>query len=714
MRRKFKLFPILVVLTCGALWAAGLPGESSPKAVPANGAVKALVASKGTNSQNPSKTAFAPTRISGVSIHQANGGQETIVQVASDGSLSYGTFELSNPPRLVIDFKGARNDSGQWKVSSTSPFLKDVRLGRFSRKDGGIIRIVADLTGHPAFEVHPSPKGIRIELQSREMAASQIKPAPSGTSSGSIETEIVTGSRTVPPVAARRTSAATASAARQTTANLAMGKVSAEYRSALPEAGGSAVPVASVRVQSPARLNPETSESAAAEKIIQSEGSSAAASGLPGQGGATGSASKPKYTGEPISLNLKNVDLKDFFRLIHEISGLNILVDPDVNGTVTMVLDSVPWDQALAIVLRDNGLGEELQGNVLRIAKLSTLQNEQKQKAELAAAKIDNEPLVTVFRPVNYAKASTIATMLKAWAGGKTGGGALSSRGTVLVDERTNTLIISDVAERIPVIENIVSKLDMKSAQVSIEARIVRVTSDFARDLQSALTLATINSSGHLTNNVATGAGVGATTASTTSASGGSAITAPVTAASAGGFGVYLLTNAAKRYAINAALAAAETRDEAKTISRPSVVTQDNVQATVIQGTQIPIQTTINNTISVQYVQASLQLQVTPQVTHDGNVFLSIKITNDSPGAVLAIGATAPSINTQSATTSVLVPDGGTVVFGGVTVTQRSKSVTEVPLLGSIPIVGHLFKNTSTTSNDQELLFFVTPKIMKS
>jgi len=176
------------------------------------------------------------------------------------------------------------------------------------------------------------------------------------------------------------------------------------------------------------------------------------------------------------------------------------------------------------------------------------------------------------------------------------------------------------------------------------------------------------------------------------------------------GFGVYAVSNAGARYIINAAISAAETKSQAKTISAPTIVTQNNTPGTVKQGTQIPIQTTINNTISIQFVNALLELTVTPQVTEDGNIFLVINVRNASPGAILS-GA-GPSINTQEATTQVLVPDGGTVVFGGVNVTGRSKSATYVPLLGSIPILGHLFKTSNVTDSDQQLLFFVSPKVM--
>jgi type IV pilus assembly protein PilQ len=176
------------------------------------------------------------------------------------------------------------------------------------------------------------------------------------------------------------------------------------------------------------------------------------------------------------------------------------------------------------------------------------------------------------------------------------------------------------------------------------------------------------------------------------------------------GFGVVAITNAGQRYIIDAAISAAEIRSQAKTISRPSIITQTNTEGMVQQGAQIPVQTTINNTISVQYVNATLQLTVTPQVTDDGHIFLRIMVQNASPGTIVTNAAV--SINIQQATTQVLVPDGGTVVFGGVTVTQRTNSVTQIPLLGNIPLLGHLFKSTNVQDTDQELLFFVSPRLL--
>ena len=467
--------------------------------------------------------------------------------------------------------------------------------------------------------------------------------------------------------------------------------------------------VAAAPLPSPASATPEALRAEQAAQALSPSkddppitmpGTSTAATAIPVE------EAKPVYTGEPISLNLKDVDLKDFFRLIHEISGLNIIIDPNVTGSVTLVLDSVPWDQALDIVLKNNGLGKVLEGNVLRIARLQTLTAEQEGVTKLAAARMDAAPLVTVFRPINYAKATEIATLLKTW----TGGGALTRRGTVLVDVRGNTLIVSDVQSQIPTIMSILSKIDKKAKQISIEARVVLASADFTRTLSSALSGSLANQSGSTLGGGITGANSSITPTNSIPSSTPplSSLTMPPNTST--GFGAIAITNASSRYLINAVISAQEERDHAKTISRPTIVTQNNVQGMVQQGVQVPIQTTINNTISVQYYAATLQLTVTPQVTDDNNIFLIINVLNNSVGA--SISGVGPEINTQQATTSVLVPDGGTVVFGGITVTSRSKSATYVPWLGTIPIIGNLFKTSNIQDQDQELLFFVSPKVL--
>ena len=654
--------------------------------------------------------ASGPASVSGVRITAGPAG-ETYVDISTTNPAHYTVLHLQNPARLVVDIEGARIGAAQRSYASNAAFVKAVRLGQFREKSPSVVRIVADLSGEPAFDVHAQSNGVRMELKSKTAPKSVAASTPAPTEPVvPVKSEAKPVEKTALPKPSEILSAQAATPAEAPApAPAAVPETPApvekpahhtiDYQNALP-VPASSPEVAAAPKPEPAAPAPEAIQAAkAAMTLAGTPGMIAAAPQNQPAASANTAApqEQPKYTGEPISLNLKDVDLKDFFRLIHEISGLNIIVDPNVTGNVTLVLDAVPWDQALDIVLKNNRLGKTLEGNVLRIARVDTLTAEQEANSKLAAAREESLPLVTVFRPVNYAKASTIATMLKSWVGG----GALSKRGNILVDDRTNTLIVSDIQSQIPVIESIIGRLDKKAKQVSIEARIVKATADFSRTLGAAL------NAGY--TNRATTMG-GATGPSASSGTKVPPAQVTLTPAVATGFGTFAITNVGANYFINAAIAAEESRGQAKTISRPNIVTQNNVAGTITQGTQIPIQTTINNTISIQYVNAALTLKVTPQVTEDGNIFLDITVTNSAPGLVLTTAG--PSIDTQQATTQVLVPDGGTVVFGGVNVTSRTKSETYVPYIGSIPIIGNLFKVRNVKDNDQELLFFVTPKVL--
>jgi type IV pilus assembly protein PilQ len=626
---------------------------------------------KGAGS-SPGKQAEGPALVSDILIRPGSAGEVTI-DVATTKSATFHVFQLKDPVRLVLDVEGVRNAVRRKLILVSCPVVKDVRVGQFREKDPEVVRVVADLSGDPVFDAYAYAGGVRVEVKPRPIAVSRaVAPAPAPTLEN----------------AAKRVD------------------LKPDYKGALPASEASRDVAAAPR-QTPQAATPEALRAERAAQVLNVETASnlSRAQGTVPAGSAPPSEEKPAYTGELISLNLKDVDLKDFFRLIHEISGLNILVDPNVTGSVTTVLDNVPWDQALDIVLKDNGLGKVLEGNVLRIARLDTLMAEQETANKMAAVRLQAAPLVTVFRPVNYAKASAIAILLRTWAAGKEGGGALSSRGSVLVDERTNTLIISDVASQIPIIQGVLAKLDTKTKQVAIEARIVLANSNFQRTLAAALVGAGSNTSGSTIGALQTGTGASVTPSTTTTPS---TFTIPQNATA--GFGVVAITNFSQRYMIDAAISAAEIRSQAKTISRPSIITQTNTEGMVQQGTQIPVQTSINNTIAVQYVNATLQLTVTPQVTDDGHVFLKINVQNASPGTIQTNAAV--SINIQQATTQVLVPDGGTVVFGGVTVTQRQNSITQIPLLGNIPLLGYLFKSTTVQDTDQELLFFVSPRLL--
>jgi type IV pilus assembly protein PilQ len=431
---------------------------------------------------------------------------------------------------------------------------------------------------------------------------------------------------------------------------------------------------------------------------------------------------KGRYTGEPISVNLKDVDLKDFFRLIHEISGLNIVLDPEVHGSLTIVLDDVPWDQALDIVLKNNGLDRQLEGNVLRIATVDTMRKE----AEARRAQIEAEALavdkITVTRYLSYAHAKDVMPTLKK---------LLSSRGDIISDDRTNALIIQDIPNVIPQVDRLITQLDRKTQEVEIEARVVAATRSFARDLGTQFGFGWGNSPTAVGGTGAVGSspsqvgylapppyftipGVPLPTGKTptlTNASIPLFSNFPVGGPSSG-FGI---TNVGANYRLDFVLTMAESRGLLKILSRPRVVTQNNIQAVVRQGFRIPVvtQAQLGGPPTTTYVDAFLRLTVTPQITAENTIFLNVDVENTTPDFGRTVNGN-PTLITQQATTQVLVTDGGTVVIGGVIQTTNSINVQQVPLLGSIPVFGNLFKRTTVNTSTQELIFFITPKIVQT
>jgi type IV pilus assembly protein PilQ len=419
----------------------------------------------------------------------------------------------------------------------------------------------------------------------------------------------------------------------------------------------------------------------------------------------------PKYTGEPISVNLKDVDLKDFFRLIHEISGLNVVLDPNVHGTLTVVLDDVPWDQALDIVLKNNDLARELEGNVLRIATVETLKHEadgRRAQIESEAAAVEK---VSVTRFLSYAQAKSVIVTVKKF---------LSQRGDVVADDRTNAVIINDIPKVIPVIDRLLTQLDRKTQEVEIEARVVAATRSFARDIGTQLGFGWGN--GH--SAVGGNAAAGSTTTTTTGLTPGYITTGSSTAQTIPLFSNLASTaptsglsfiNASNNVRIDAVLSLAESRGLLKVLSRPRVVTQNNIQALVKQGVRVPIvtQAQLGGPPTVTYVDAFLRLTVTPQITSENTIFLNVDVENTTPNFSQEVQGN-PELITQQATTQVLVTDGGTVVIGGVIQTQNSIEITQVPLLGNLPYLGNLFKHTQVTTSNQELIFFITPRIIQT
>ena len=417
----------------------------------------------------------------------------------------------------------------------------------------------------------------------------------------------------------------------------------------------------------------------------------------------TPATSGPKYTGEPISVNLKDVDLKDFFRLIHEISGLNVVLDPNVHGTLTIVLDDVPWDQALDIVLKNNDLARELEGNVLRIATVDTL----KKEADARRAQQESEALavekVTVTRFLSYAHSKDVVPTIKKF---------LSQRGDVISDDRTNAVIISDIPNVIPSLDRLLTQLDRKTQEVEIEARVVAATRSFARDIGTQLGVGWGNSTTAAGGTTATTAGSLPTTTigrATNSIPLFSNLAATAATSAIG------ISNISKNFQLDAILTMAESRGLLKILSRPRVVTQNNIQAIVKQGVRIPVESaaTLGAPATITYVDAFLKLTVTPQITVENTIFLNVDVENTTPDFGHQINGN-PTLITQQATTQVLVTDGGTVVIGGVIQTNNSVSIAQVPVLGSIPWLGNLFKHSLVNTSTAELIFFITPKIIQT
>jgi len=433
------------------------------------------------------------------------------------------------------------------------------------------------------------------------------------------------------------------------------------------------------------------------------------------------------YTGERLTLNFQDIDVRPVLQLLADTSGQNIVVSDSVKGRVTLRLQNVPWDQALDIVLKTKGLDMRRKDNVILVAPQAELAAQE--KAELAAQKDiqDLAPLRTEFLTVNYAKASEIARLVKS-----TGGGSmLSERGNVTVDERTNTLLVQDTAENLTAIRAMVATLDIPVRQVLIESRIVIVSDDFSRDLGVRAGFTRV--SDDIKDLMAISGSAQATDSIMGSALDNLANTGqpfPVDVPFGPSFDRYNVnmpvSNPAGRIAlsildfddflIDLELSAAQNEGRGEIKSTPRVITANQREAIIEQGVEIPFQESASSgATTTQFKKAVLSLKVTPQITPDDRVILDLIVTKDSVGQLVpsATGGFVPSIDTRNIQTQVLVKDGQTVVLGGIMETERRDAVKKVPGLGDVPIVGNLFKSKNKINNRDELLIFVTPKILR-
>ena len=642
--------------------------------------------------QAPAGATATAAVISSVAITQAP--ERAAVRVEGEGRLDVHAGRMQNPDRLVLDFAGARLAVQKTVIPGISDPVRGVRVGQY-RPD--VARVVVDLTAATPYQV--SRDGEAVVIYFETPSTTPVESLPSTTILTSRQNE-----KTRPEF--HYSAAAPRLVAGHSVKDL---KISAP-RFALPgELTQPSITLASFSEKKGPVRPDSTTQQAAQQAVQQATTAATMATSSQAQAAAAPSPAAGKYTGEPISVNLKDVDLKDFFRLIHEISGLNVVLDPAVKGSLTIVLDEVPWDQALDIVLQNNSLDKQLSGNVLRIASRATLKNEAETQRDLEKAQAEAIAPVTVPRVLSYAKASALAPILKKF---------LSSRGDILFDDRSNQLIIRDIPSTIPTIDNLIRNLDRKSQQVEIEARVVSASRSFARDIGTQLAFSGQGLGGR--NIIGGDSAVGQSTFGTTNPAPPVAITGstpPVMpfitnlAAGAPTSGL-LLAHRSPNFAVDFFITAAEAKGVGKLLSKPKVITQNNEKATVKQGTKIPIQTTINNTISVQFIDAVLKLEVTPQITAEGTVFMDVLVENTQIDNGIPRVQGIPALNTQSAETKVTVADGGTVVIGGVIISSQRTDIQQVPLVGSLPLIGNLFKRTSVTTTAQELIFFLTPRII--
>lgn len=756
-----------------------IPGGVEVRVSAANGgdtaAKSSPVAMAVTAGGTPAKT----SHISSISVVRGQSGMD--VEILGSGPMSAKTMKLSGPDRIVLDIPNSILEGRGREIPVHSNDIREVRAAHY-QSNPPATRVVVDMSAMRDFEVVPSANKLVLRFKSSNASEKPTQPAaetpmlavsspeksagPQATQKAA-ETQApapptqktddaglqakapaaddssATGVKLTPPTVMVLTPPGSQAPA---TSLLAATVTPTEKNPAMPVADTSAPAIVPAAFKEPAGqptpdktvLTGRMRADHAASRFVGPDTPPPATSSTPGSASlamqpaavnaaiqqqaaqqpltsgapVTTGCTNGRYNGEPINVNFKDIDLKDFFRLVHDISGLNVVLDSSVKGTLTMVLDDVPWDQALAIVLGNNGLECQLQGNVLRIATIETLKNE----AEARRAQQEAQALAvtkqTFTRYLSYAHAKDVVPIVKKF---------LSSRGDVVADDRSNAVIVDDIPDRQGKIDDLLSKLDRKTPEVEIEARVVSATRTFLRDIGTQV-----------------GFGWGGRNFST---GGNNQAVSPISALPAPGFlpqwltvpnqvaqiplfsnlpggtsnglGINVMTT---NYRLDFLLSMAESRGLAKVLSRPRVITQNNIKAVIKQGQRFPVvtQAQLGGPPTVQYIDALLRMQVTPQITADNTIFLDIDVENTTIQTNQSANQTNPTLNTSQSTTSVLVSDGETVVIGGVIVTSNLINIEQVPLLGSIPILGNLFKHTNINTTTQELLFFITPKIIQT
>ena len=610
-------------------------------------------------------------------VETSAGAESLAVKAALTGPAITQVFALENPPRLVVDLFDTllTAKSDVWPVDDPRATVQRVRVAQFQKSGPRpITRLVFDLKEPGLYAMDSRSDGLVVSFfPVAASAAPLVQPAPPAASA---------------PLPA------------PVKADPAPVRTEPAPAKADPKPDAKTVPVETVCA--PAAAAPPAQDPQAA-----TGGEKQASNFKP----KTIVGEEQKYSGEAISMKLKDSDLRDVVLYLADIASLNVVFDPEVKGTVTVNLQDVPWDQALDIILKQNKMGKVVEGNILRIAPITVLTREEQEDVRLKESKELSGPVLVKTITLSYSKAKDVATLLQS---------KVSERGEIVVDERTNTLLISEVRDKLDLLEKLITVVDTPTPQVSIEARVVEASATFVRNLgvQWGFRGEASPYYGNATNLqfpnsvLVDGAMIpqGIVTKGIGGPLGGYAVNLPAPSFnSAIGFS---FANVLDSFRVDIALSALETGGDGKIISRPSVVTQNNQQAEIIQGRQIPVQTVANFTVTTRYVNAALELRATPQITAEGTIIMTIEIQNNAADFANLVNG-IPPITMQSAKTTVMVPDGGTTVIGGIYRTEDSVTRERVPFLHQIPILGNIFKNFARTKTSRELLIFITPRIIK-
>lgn len=620
----------------------------------------------------------------------------TVVRVRGDGQFDYSTFALDNPHRFVIDLAGVVNRDAPPNVA-VGGMVQRVRVGQFRSSPDPVSRVVFDLETPIVPRIERTADTLVVDFGELNGNSPVTRPA-------AVAAMPASDPYPAPEPAPPEPEAQQPTQIEITNEPDEPGDDDAEIQvRAEDDVEMEAAPVDDFQVEEPVRRTPPP----AVEQAYEPQdlyGREEVEISTPGMEptedpfrSRTLAGDEREYVGERLDFSLRDADLVETLRSFAVMSDFNIVIQPGVQGTVTVQLEDVPWDQAFEQILKINNLSYEIEGNIMRIAPVGVLAAEAQQRQQLEQAKALSIPLTTVIRRLSYSQANNVAGILSS------AGGILSQRGTVIVDQRTNTLIIKELPNYIDTVISVIENLDIPEPLVMIEARIVETRKNFTRTLGVEWGFGGVagpefgNDTGLVFPNQGTvDGGVNLLT-------GGN-----------NGFIDLALGNVLNTFNLDATLQAAENDGLVNILSAPKVQALNNQQASIQSGVQIPIQTVANNTVSVQFVNATLRLDVTPQVTAEGTVMMDINIQKRNPEFGLTVaGATNAPISTKEARTRVIVRDGGTTVIGGIYEVTTNQGEDRVPGLANVPIIGHLFKNRRRSDENSELLIFITPRVIK-